>query len=117
MREVKHKVSDYNLAHKWFLSSVGIKLYKAVIDNDEEKINSVLTEDVDRYDDLVNENLGGGTHYVGFRAIHWVAANGNLRAIRALKAHNVDLTQRTGAGWLKYFAGPQKFELPLETAV
>lgn len=107
----KHEPGLTNLTHLT-LSAKQKKLRRGVINSDVALIREALRED----SKIIDSNIGGGSHYVGFRAIHWAAANGSLTAIRELKAHNVDLTRRAGASWVKSLAEPRKFELPLETA-
>lgn len=108
----KHYLGKLNIAYAT-LSPAEKLLYQGAIKNDVNLVKEALDSDPK----IINSNLGGGTHYVGFRAIHWAAANGSLAVIRELKQHNVDLTKRAGADWIKkHVAEPQKFELSLETA-
>lgn len=106
----RHDLGMLNVAYAT-LNSAQKLLHRGAVGNDVNLIRDALHSDPG----IINSNLGGGTHYVGFRAIHWAAANGNLAVIRELKQHNVDLTQRTGAGWVQHF-WQEKCEFALEVA-
>ena len=113
MRNINHQIhaANYDSYYKYSFTKEQRELYRGVIQNNPEVIRDTLDKSRDRAS-LVNSNLGGGTHYVAFRAIHWAAANGHLEAILELKKHPVDLSQRAAGSLLQKIGGV----LALETA-
>lgn len=94
----KHYIGFLNRAHD-YLDDQKKKIYNAVIINDtaalKKIIKAVKTEFLPV---LFNTNLGGGTNYISYRAIHWAVASGHLETINLLIKYNVDLKQKTYFG-------------------
>lgn len=101
-----HKLTDWNLAHL-HLKSDTKELYQAIIGNNCVRVEAAISKDPD----LTHANLGDGTYYMGFRPLHWAAANGYLEIIKKLKQYGADFNQRAGNSFQENGG-----VLPLETA-
>ncbi len=101
-----HKLTDWNLAHLHLKPSAK-ELYYGIIGNNCKHIEETISKDPD----LTHANLGDGTHYMGFRPLHWAAANGYLEIIKKLKQYGANINQRAGNSFQENGG-----VLPLETA-